>query len=119
MSIRKEQESDDVARRYPGDPLYWSMTSSESLRRLTMVCGARVTTVLPRQGQYAHDPNLSKTYLLADVNLDRIGDVLHYDLPQLVCASTVSHDCLVAQKRTEWRLHAMLSMVASHVRNAG
>jgi FMN phosphatase YigB (HAD superfamily) len=62
----------------------------DKLRILTAVkkiWGPRVTTVFPRQGHYAHDPHLLKNYPPADVTIDRIGDVLRYDLPQLVGAS--------------------------------
>jgi FMN phosphatase YigB (HAD superfamily) len=85
--IHKEQELDDVAQRYPGDHY---VLVDDKLRILTAVkkmWGARVTTVFPRQGHYAHDPNQLKNYPPADVSIDRIGDLLQYDLPQLTAAS--------------------------------
>jgi hypothetical protein len=38
--------------------------------------GDRVTTVFPRQGQYARD---AKSYRPADVTVERIGDLLTHD----------------------------------------
>jgi hypothetical protein len=43
----------------------------------------RVTTVFPRQGTYAHDPKVLSAFPPADVTIERIGDLLDYDLPRL------------------------------------
>jgi hypothetical protein len=43
----------------------------------------RVTTVFPRQGQYAHDPKVLSALPPADVTIERIGDLLRYDLSRL------------------------------------
>ncbi len=43
--------------------------------------GERVTTIFPRQGQYAHD---AKAYRPADLTVERIGDLLTHDLPALL-----------------------------------
>jgi hypothetical protein len=51
---------------------------------------ARVTTVLSRQGHYARDPHLLKSYPPPDVSINRIVGVLRYDLPQLVGAGDAS-----------------------------
>jgi hypothetical protein len=40
----------------------------------------RVTTVFPRQGHYALDPQILAAYPAADVPLDRIGDLVTHDL---------------------------------------
>jgi hypothetical protein len=39
-----------------------------------------VTTVFPRQGHYAHDPQILAEYPPADVTVERIGDVLRLGL---------------------------------------
>ena len=46
--------------------------------------GARLTTVFPRQGQYAHDPKIVAANPTPDVTIERIGDLLAYDLPTLL-----------------------------------
>lgn len=85
--IHKELELDDVEQRYPAE--HYVMVD-DKLRILTAVKDAwdrRVTTVFPRQGHYAHDPEILATYPAADVSIDRIGDLLNYDLPTLLAAA--------------------------------
>jgi len=36
--------------------------------------------VFPRQGHYATDPEVVRTYPAADITVDRIGDLLNVDL---------------------------------------
>jgi len=50
----------------------------------------RVTTVLPRQGQYAHDAKVLSALPPADVTIERIGDLLDYDLARLPAAAKLS-----------------------------
>ena len=85
--IHKERELDDVEQRYPADHY---VLVDDKLRILTAVkqaWGARVTTVFPRQGHYAHDPKALATYPPADVSVERVGDLLAYDLPALLAAA--------------------------------
>ena len=49
--------------------------------------GERVTTVFPRQGTYAHDPKVVSAFPPADVTIERIGDLLDFDLLRLRTAS--------------------------------
>ena len=42
-----------------------------------------MTTVFPRQGHYAHDAKVISALPPADVTIERIGDLLDYDLPRL------------------------------------
>jgi phosphoserine phosphatase len=88
--IHKEQELDDVKRRYPGDHYVLVDDKLKILTAVKKVWGARVTTVFPQQGHYARDPHLLKSYPPADVTIDRIGDMLRYDLAQLVGAGKAS-----------------------------
>jgi hypothetical protein len=39
-----------------------------------------VTTVFPRQGHYARDPEILRHHPAADITIDRIGDLLEIDL---------------------------------------
>ena len=85
--IHKEQELDDVVQRYPADHY---VLVDDKLRILAAVKEAwqeRVTTVLPRQGHYAHDPRVLATYPAADLAVERIGDLLDYDLQTLLTAA--------------------------------
>ncbi len=73
--IHKEQELDDVGRRYPADRY---VLVDDKLRILSAVkeqWGGRVTTVFVRQGHYANDPDLVARYPAADVTLDRVDEL--------------------------------------------
>ena len=82
--IHKELALDDVEVRYPA--LHYVLVDDKP-RILAAVKGAwgvRVTTVLPRQGQYAHDAKALATFAAPDVTVDRIGDLLDCDLDDLL-----------------------------------
>jgi hypothetical protein len=51
--------------------------------------GNRVTTVFPRQGMYAHDPQAVAAFPPADIAIEHIGDLLNFDL---VSRFRSSHD---------------------------
>ncbi len=81
--IHKEEALDDVERRYPAEHYVFVDDKLRILDAVKQVWGERVTTVFPRQGQYAHDAKLLSALPPADVTIERIGDLLHYDLPWL------------------------------------
>ena len=77
--VHKELELKDVEQRYPADHY---VLVDDKLRILTAVkahWGARVTTVFPRQGHYATDPEALRTFPAADLAIDRIADLLTVD----------------------------------------
>jgi FMN phosphatase YigB (HAD superfamily) len=77
--IHKERELADVERLYPAKHY---VLIDDKLRILTAVkqtWGDRVTTVFPRQGQYALDPQIVATYPPGDIELARIGDLAACD----------------------------------------
>jgi FMN phosphatase YigB (HAD superfamily) len=81
--IHKEEALDDVERRYPAEHY---VVLDDKLRILTAIkqfWGERVTTVFPRQGTFAHDPTVISAFLPADVTIERIGDLLDFDLARL------------------------------------
>jgi len=85
--IHKEEALDDVERRYPAQHY---VLVDDKLRILTAVkkaWGDRVTTVFPRQGNFAHDPAVLAAYPPADVTVERIGDLLGYELPALLAGN--------------------------------
>ena len=82
--IHKEGALDDVERRYPARHY---VLIDDKLRILTAVkeaWGDRVTTVFPRQGQFALDPQVVASNPAADVTVERIGDLMSYDLPAVL-----------------------------------
>jgi len=81
--IHKEQELDDVERRFPAEHY---VLVDDKVRILTAVkerWGERLTTVFPRQGHYAHAPDVGR-FAAPDVTIDRIGDLTTYDMPALL-----------------------------------
>ena len=82
--IHKEELLDDVERRYPAEHYVLVDDKLRILDAVKQVWGARVTTVLPRQGQYAHDAKVISALPPADVTIERIGDLLDYDFSRLV-----------------------------------
>lgn len=84
--IHKEQELDDVEQHYPARHYVLVDDKLRLLSAVKQVWGARLTTVFPRQGHYAHDPEALGTYPPSDVTVERIGDLLQYDLPALLAA---------------------------------
>jgi FMN phosphatase YigB (HAD superfamily) len=82
--VHKELELDDVERRLPA-PHY--VMVDDKLRILTaikQIWGSRVTTVFPRQGSFAHDPQVLATYPAPDVVVEAIGDLAGWSLDKLL-----------------------------------
>jgi hypothetical protein len=76
--IHKEQELDDVEKRYPARHYVLIDDKLRILTAVKQIWGSRVTTVFPRQGHYALDPRTA-AYPPADITVERIGDLLSYD----------------------------------------
>ena len=85
--IHKEKELDDVAQRFSADHYVLVDDKLRILAAVKKAWGARVTTVFPKQGHYAHDPKILAGFPPADVSIERIGDLLNYDLNALVEAA--------------------------------
>jgi FMN phosphatase YigB (HAD superfamily) len=81
--IHKELELADVERRYPAGHYVMVDDKLRILAAMKKAWGARVTTVFPRQGHYALDPAETAKHPPADVSIERIGDLLKYDLRAL------------------------------------
>ncbi len=84
--VHKELELEDVSRRYPAEHYILVDDKLRILTAVKQVWAARVTTVFPRQGHYAHDPEVLAKHPKADITLEQIGDLLNYDLPALLAA---------------------------------
>jgi FMN phosphatase YigB (HAD superfamily) len=81
--VHKEEELDDVERRYPAERY---VLIDDKLRILTAAkqfWSERVTTVLPRQGQFANDPEIASGNPPADITVDGIGDLLELEPERL------------------------------------
>ncbi len=79
--IHKERELDDVEKRYPAEQYVLIDDKVRILAAVKEVWGDRLTTVFPKQGHYALDTKEIAKYPAADITVERIGDLLAYDLP--------------------------------------
>lgn len=85
--IHKEQELPDVEKRYPADRYVLIDDKVRILAAVKKVWGERVTTVFPRQGHYAQDREAVAKHPAPDVTVERIGDLLAWDLDRLRAAT--------------------------------
>jgi hypothetical protein len=92
--IHKEEALDDVERRFPAEHYVLVDDKLRILDAVKQVWGERVTTVLPRQGQYAHDAKVIAALPPADVTIEHIGALLDYDLASLGAAARNSASSL-------------------------
>jgi FMN phosphatase YigB (HAD superfamily) len=77
--VHKELELDDVERRYPADRYVFVDDKLRLLAAVKATWGRRVTTVFPRQGHYARDPEILRSHPPADITVERIGDLVDID----------------------------------------
>ena len=81
--VHKEQELADVELRFPSEHYVVVDDKLRILQAIKEIWKSRVTTVFVRQGHYAHDTAALAKYAPADISLDRIGNLLDYDLGTL------------------------------------
>jgi FMN phosphatase YigB (HAD superfamily) len=82
--VHKEQELDDVERCYPAEHYVLVDDKLRILAAVKKFWGSRATTVFVRQGHYAVDPKILAGYPPADISIGRVGDLLQFDLPELL-----------------------------------
>src|SRR5262249_21676523 len=73
--IHKEESLEDVERLFPAKHYVMIDDKLRILDALKRTWGTRVTTVFPRQGHYAWDPEALSRYSHGDIQLERIGDL--------------------------------------------
>ena len=81
--IHKEEALDDVERRFPAEHYVLVDDKPRILAAVKRFWGSRVTTVFVRQGSYARDQQTVGVLPPTDVMIERIGDLLSFDLPGL------------------------------------
>src|SRR6476659_4846473 len=82
--VHKEQELDDVEQRNPAEHYVLADDKLRILAAVKKIWGSRVTTIFVRQGHYAIDPKILASNPAADISIERIGDLLQYQLPELL-----------------------------------
>jgi FMN phosphatase YigB (HAD superfamily) len=86
--IHKELELADVERRYPAEHYVMVDDKLRILAAMKQAWGPRLSTVFPRQGHYALNPVETAKYRPADVSIERVGNLLDYDLKTLRAAAS-------------------------------
>jgi FMN phosphatase YigB (HAD superfamily) len=81
--VHKELELADVERHFPARHYVMIDDKLRILDAIKRAWGDRVTTVFPRQGRYALDPEVVAAFPPADLTVERIGDLLEHDLAAL------------------------------------
>jgi FMN phosphatase YigB (HAD superfamily) len=85
--VHKEQELEDVETRFPADHYVLIDDKLRILAAVKKIWGSKVTTVFPRQGHYALDPQILAGYPAADIAIERIGELLNLSLQSFLNAS--------------------------------
>lgn len=78
--VHKEVELDEVERLYPARRYVMIDDKLRILDAVKKAWGDRVTTVFPRQGHYATDPEVVSTYPPADITLEHIDELKRHRL---------------------------------------
>jgi FMN phosphatase YigB (HAD superfamily) len=80
--VHKERELAGVEARYPAAHYVIVDDKHRILAAVKRTWGQRVTTVFVQQGHYARDPKLLAACAPTDVSVERIGDLLNFQLEQ-------------------------------------
>ena len=84
VTIHKERMLKDVADLYPAQHYVMVDDKLRILAAMKAIWRSRLTSVFVRQGHYALDPRNLAAFGPADVALERIGDIVNWDLDALV-----------------------------------
>jgi FMN phosphatase YigB (HAD superfamily) len=78
--VHKEQELADVERRFPADEYVLVDDKIRILTDVKAIWGTRVTTVFPKQGHYAAEPDVAG-YPEPDFTIEHVADLLAHSPP--------------------------------------
>jgi FMN phosphatase YigB (HAD superfamily) len=78
--IHKETMLEDVEKLYPAKHYVMVDDKLRLLAAIKEFWGRRVTTVFVKQGHYANNPEILSRYPSADLSVERIGNLLDYNL---------------------------------------
>ena len=82
--IHKEQMLGCIEQQYPARHYVMVDDKLRILAAMKDALGNRLTTVFPRQGHYALDAKNITTYPPADITVQRIGELINSELPDLL-----------------------------------
>lgn len=81
--IHKEQELAEVERLFPADHYVIVDDKIRILAAVKKYWGARVTTIFPRQGHYAHAPEVAD-FPRPDATVETVGELAGYDFDSML-----------------------------------
>lgn len=81
--VHKEQELDSVRHAYPAKHYVLIDDKLSLLDAVKKAWGDQVTTIFPRQGHYANDAKVLARSQPADIEIERIADLLDHDFSAL------------------------------------
>jgi len=82
--VHKEFMLNDIERHYPAHQYVMVDDKLRILAAMKQILRGSITTVFPRQGHYALDPQILADYPPADLTIERIGDLLDFDVPDFL-----------------------------------
>ncbi|MEM7191496.1 MAG: HAD family hydrolase [Pseudomonadota bacterium] len=84
--VHKEKELDNVLRAYPAEHYVLIDDKLKLLDAFKRALGDRVTTVFPCQGHYAEQQSTLENMLPADIEINRIAELMEHDFSERVPA---------------------------------
>jgi FMN phosphatase YigB (HAD superfamily) len=99
--IHKEEALDDVRRRYPADHYVLIDDKLRILDAVRKAWGDQVTTVCPRQGNFANDPQIVAAFPAADLTIEHIGDLLEHGFADFMENSQCTESSGLDSKHSE------------------
>jgi FMN phosphatase YigB (HAD superfamily) len=82
--IHKEVELKHVEKRFPAEHYVLIDDKLRILAAVKEIWKERVTTMFPKQGHYANDPEALRKYPAADATVARVGELAEWDLLQFL-----------------------------------
>jgi len=77
--IHKERMLDEMEQRFPAHHYVMVDDKMRVLAAMKAILAQRLTTIFPRQGYYALDVGANAAYPAADITIERIGELAHFD----------------------------------------
>jgi hypothetical protein len=82
--IHKEQMLTDVKKRFPAEHYVMVDDKLHILAAMKELWADSLTTVFPKQGHYAFDPKIIAENPAADITIQRVGELVNFDLRELL-----------------------------------
>jgi FMN phosphatase YigB (HAD superfamily) len=88
--IHKEETLDAMMIRYPGQRYVMVDDKLRILAAMKEKMGDRLVSVFVRQGHYALDARTIAAYRPADIEFERIGELVHFKLPPMIASRSTA-----------------------------